>query len=181
MKINSKLLIGCLVFLLAISCNEDGELINPFKGAKAIDIITGLVFKDANGQLVGTVGNPNIKSGSTLLFPNPANNVLSIQSNQQIEQLWFLRANKNTNFEDVNFSEAFESEEFNPSELESKSELSVTKTGMNISVSTSLLSSDYYRVFFLLEDSSIVWDNLYIDRVNPFEKSIDLLIQDWNE
>ena len=170
-----------IVVFFCIACTREGELLDPFgPEATDLDIVTGLSFRNERGQEDGAVGNPNARNGQTTFFPNPANNEITIRSNQTIEQIWFLRAEKNTAFGEVDFGELLTGTNFDPLELESKSELSVTKMGKNIQVSTSLLSSDYYRVFFLLDNDSIVVDNLFIDRINDYNRSIEALFGEWN-
>lgn len=170
-----------LTLILLFSCTSDGQLVNPFgPEAEDIDLLTGLSFRDVNGQNVGQVGNPNTKMPRIIFYPNPANNSIFISSNQNVEKIWFLRGEKKTSFMEANFAAILEETTYSTNDLESKSELTVSNIKNNTSISTSLLSFSYYRIFFLFEDGSIEWDNLYIDRVNDFSTSIDELMNEWN-
>lgn len=181
MNPNKIFIITLLLAILLMQCT-DASLLNPFgKEATALDIVTGITLRDQNGTLTTRLGNPNARVSNSTFFPNPANNSIMVVSSQPVVKIWFLQAEKNDDFKDLDFNEALANEDFDTDELERKSELIVTPIGQNFTVSTSLLISDYYRVFILSANGSLELDNLYIDREHTFEESVQILQNAWSE
>ncbi|MEL6656641.1 MAG: hypothetical protein AAFP77_03085 [Bacteroidota bacterium] len=156
----------CLVLCLA-ACKDD-DTVEPGTTELSLDIVTGLQARDINGAPIGQLGNPNTLPGEVDIFPNPALGSANIQyfggASLQVVQYWIFPADQNTDFANVNFSTLLNNDTYSADEI---SDLNVTQTNLvNLSAFAITLddfSAGYYRIFYLMSDETLLWDNIYVD------------------
>ncbi len=161
-----------LIFLLSLTlcfaaCKDDDTL-DPFTADLALDIDTGLQTRDINGAPIGQLGNPNTLAGEVDIFTNTAIRSANIQyfgsANLQIQQYWIFPAEPRTDYADINFSTLLSNDTYSADEV---SDLNVTQTNLvnlsAIAVTLDDFTPGYYRIFYLMSDETLLWDNLYID------------------
>lgn len=173
-------------FVLVLStCGDDEMVIDPYTQELALDIVTGLQTRDANAAPVGMLGNPNVFSGQVDTYPVPAINTVNVQyfggSNLQIMQYWIFAANATTEYADINYQQLLGNGVYSPDEV---SELNILQTStVNLSsfaLDLSDLDPGYYRIFYLLSNEQLLWDNLYIDpSATDFSTLLSTVSADW--
>ena len=172
------LLLLLLGFCFA-GCNEDE--VQTTASATSLEIVTGIFLRDVNGQPLGKLGNPNVKQDGTSFSPNPAEGQVFIFSDTAISTVWIVPANKNTNFPNENFSVLLENVQYEEAELNSKSIRSFTTNGSTIfALRIDDFPTGYYRIFYLLENGNLLWDNIYIYKDEPFSDILNRLNDDWD-
>ena len=154
--------------LLLAACRNDDDAPNPFDNELALEIVTGLQARDANAAPVGQFGNPNTFTGEVDAFPNPAIGELRVQyygaNNLQVKQYWIFAAPQNTDYADVDYGLLLANNTYSPDEV---SDLTIEQTNtVNLSsfiLNTDTFSPGYFRIFYLMSDETLLWDNIYVD------------------
>jgi len=167
-----------LLLSLAFSCRPLPEIDEHH--ATDIHIVTGLHLREHDGSSRGTLGNPNTKAGTIEAYPNPADDVLSVHSSDTIQKVWITVGFQETGFQDTDFESLFQSLEHQPADLEIFTAKIFNPASSIFNLDVSDLPSGYRRIFYLMQDNTIRWDNLFIDHERPFPTSVNQLIEDWN-
>ena len=156
-----------LLAILFSTCQSDDDT-DPFNEELAIDIVTGLQTRDINGAPIGALGNPNTLSGEVDFYPNPALGSANIQyfggNNLQVTQYWIIPGERNTDYADINYGSLLRNDTYSADEV---SDLNSVQTNLvNLSAFAVLLDDltpGYYRIFYLMSDGTLLWDNIYVD------------------
>lgn len=174
----------CFFLILSVfsllSCDPEQKVVTPDTQPDEMDIVTGLATRDANGQSMSGLGNPNIRPGNAAVFPNPADDVVAFYSQEKINALFLLPGKVDTTFAHIDYSTLLADADYPEAEIAAdavKSFENLDATEFIVSVAD--LPTGYYRVFYRMEDNSLWWDNLYIDHENPFPQSLNLLVKFW--
>ena len=152
---------------LFIQCNNEDPFIPPPPelSFKDIDVVTGITFRDAQGQLVGQWRNPNDFTGPTVVFPNPVNDVASILSvDLNVKKIWVVNAQcLNTDEQNPLFLEVA-SLEYSVEELNTNSIKALDIDPVfNLDLNLSDLRPGFYRIFIQLENDDLHWNNVFVD------------------
>lgn len=169
-----------LSVLLFSTCGDDDINIDPYDAELALEIVTGLQTRDINGAPIGALGNPNAFSGEVDIYPNPAIGSANIQYfgglNLQVKQYWIFAAPQNTDYADINYQTLLSNETYSADEV---SDLNIVQTNtVNLSafaIDLSAFAAGYYRIFYLMSDDRLLWDNIYVD---PSAATPALLLND---
>ena len=175
------------IFIIAIviffsACKDKSNEPEPSMDWSNVEIVTGVKMTDQNGAAIGQVGNPNVKNEDFAIFPNPAVDVVFIQTRTALAELYILPASKNVDFSDENFEERFSGFQYSLDDIVKPTTQSLTFDSLvqNIQLNISDFSTGYYRLFFRENQSGdFQWENLYIDNENPYPAMIDSLVTDW--
>ncbi|MFK8057896.1 MAG: hypothetical protein AB8F78_17345 [Saprospiraceae bacterium] len=174
------LLLSTTVFL---SCTDD-DTETPSVEVTDLEIVTGVVLTDANGQGNGSVGNPNWYNG-LILYPNPPQDVqtAALQSGEEITEVYVIPAAKNTDFTSAEVMDAMENfDGYTAAELQtnavvtSSQEPSVTQFQYRLDG----LNPGYYRVIVTDVLGIQHGSNIFIDSTLSYPSGLtDFLISDW--
>lgn len=151
-----------LILLLAtlISCDKDNDsTLDPMQ----VTLVTGINLSNSFAQPLGILGNPNVKSGTVVVYPKPTNDLLNVASIASIKNIWLLRGNVATGYENTNFSSVFSENDYDLTEIQNAAVRDFSNlSGTDIVLNVSDMGEGYYRIFVQLNDDSLVWDNIYI-------------------
>lgn len=171
--------------LLFFSCKDDEPVVdNSSIEVTDLEIATGVVLTDENGQGIGSVGNPNWYEG-LILYPNPPADVQTagLQSSAGIVDLQILPAEKNTDFTAAEVTNAFtEFEGYPDEEVQAKAVRSVTGISATANLQYRLdgLSPGYYRVIATDESGKQHGSTIFIDSTLSYPNELrDSLFADW--
>lgn len=181
-----KHLLLLLTFALLFStCQDDEMVVDPYTQELALEIVTGLQTRDANGAPVGTLGNPNVFSERVDIFPVPAINTVNVQyfgsSNLQVKQYWIFAANATTDYADINYQQELGNGVYSPDEV---SNLNIVQTNIvnqsAFALDLSGFTPGYYRIFYLMSNDQLNWDNIYVDpNATDFSSLLNTVSADW--
>lgn len=165
---------ACLV-LLALSCSSDSSA-----DQTAMDLVTGVTFRQNFEDLPLTLGNPNVRvNDQFVLYPNPAHQVILLQAQAPISAVWIVPAQAEKIYQSVDFSAVLSATTYSEATLTSHATLSLSEQSNNtVTMNIASLSEGYYRVFVKI-GGELYWDNLY---VNPIvtEEHIAEIIGFWD-
>ena len=169
-----KIILVCLL-ILAFTCSDDEN--ESQSDSIALNLVTGLDIRADEFSSPIRLGNPNVLVEQTVVFPNPAPSVLSIQtlSSDLISDVWILKGNVERSFEDTDFEDLLTSNLYTEDELNNNSEDGyVNINSSNIIINLNEFEEGYYRVFIKVNEI-IEWHNIYIGA-----PEINSLIDFWN-
>lgn len=164
-----KTLFPLFIFALCFaSCGDDEVVIDPYDAELQLEIVTGLQARDSNGAPVGSYGNPNTFSGEIDIYPNPMIDQANIQyfggAGLEVKQYWIFAADKDAGYADINYSVLLDNATYSPDEV---SNLTITQTNTvnqgAFAINVDSFSPGYYRIFYLMSDNTLFWDNIYVD------------------
>lgn len=169
-----------LISILALSCNNDDT--NNITDKNALNLITGINVRNTSDDLGLKLGNPNaLVSNKFLIYPNPANELVYISAQENVTDIWFVKANPEKIYQDINFSNILNTDLYSEQSIISHSNFSLSGQSSNkISLNIGTLEKGYYRVFIKIE-GKIYWDNLYkYDNQGDNQGQFTLLNNFWN-
>jgi hypothetical protein len=157
-----------LVVLLFAACNDDDTMPDPYDAELQLEIVTGINVRDINAAPLGSYGNPNIFSGEVDFYPNPAigqaNVIYFGAAGLSVQQYWIFAAAKNTEYADIDYNMLLNNATYSPDEVAA---LNVVQTNTVNQPSFALildgLTPGYYRIFYLMNNNTLFWDNIYVD------------------
>lgn len=149
-----------LISILAISCNKDETDIQTDE--TSINLITGVNFRATPDDSGLQHGNPNtLVKSKFLIYPNPANESVYISSQENVTDVWFVPANPEKIYQDVNFSNILSNNLYSEQYINSQSDFSLSgQSTKSFSMNIASLTKGYYKVFVKI-GGIIYWDNLY--------------------
>ncbi len=171
----SKIISPFFVILLLFSCDPDP--VSNELDQEDLCLVTGMQFRDAAGQLIGLVGNPNISVNDVIVFPIPGDGTIFIQANNELSNVWLIPAEKTLEFQDVDFSS--QNVLYSSSVLDEKSNMIWDVGGNNAVFDLSSFPIGYYRLICLSANGEINYDNLYLDPSKSANEIIDFLNGEW--
>lgn len=163
---------------LAFQCDPGTGIYDT--NARDLEIITGLQVRAANGVELQKFGNPNYKNSTIHAYPNPVNTQLSGTGPDIVRKVWFVPGELEYDFQGVEFNVLYQNVLYPEADIEADHVKFFTPNSAFFVVNVSDVPSGYYRVFYLLDNGEMYWDNIYIDHERPFQESIDQLADDWN-
>ncbi len=173
------ILILSILFTLSCEDNSSDTPNSETPSHEALDIVTGINLRDANGSPIGQIGNPNVYTPNIFIFPNPAVDVLTISSQSNLEEIWILPATKNTDFEDTDFEALTPTFTYLESDL-AQAEIMNNQINSNlVQINLAQLEKGYYRVFYKHNDGTLKWDNIYTDKTANECCLVQTLIDEW--
>lgn len=163
---NLFLLLVCVACFAA--CPKDDEVVDPYTQELALDIVTGLQARDSNGAPAGLYGNPNVFSGEVDVYPNPALAQANVQyfggSGLDVQQYWIIAATQNTDYAGINYDMLLRNDTYSADEVSTLNTVQTNVVGAAaFAIDFSGFTPGYYRIFYLMSDETLLWDNLYID------------------
>lgn len=155
-----KKIIVILLSVLALGCNNDEA--NNITNETSLDLVTGVNFRQEPEDFPFKLGNPNVLTNSKfVIYPNPANEVVYISTQEDITNVWFVPANPEKIHQDLNFNSILNTNLYTEQSISSRSNYSLSgEFSDNISIDIGTLEKGYYKVFVKI-DGKIYWDNLY--------------------
>lgn len=181
MKIKLSIFIIAIGFCF-ISCKDKEEDPVSTNESTNIEWVTGINMTDFSGAPIGPVGNPNTKPGVFAIYPNPANEVFTINATNGIASFVIKKGIKNVDYPDENFDQTLNSLSYSDSEL-IKNQLiaeSFDNFTQLVNINSESLETGYYRVFYKVRaEDDYIWDNIYINHEIPYPAVIDSLVNDW--
>ncbi|TDP57828.1 hypothetical protein [Flavobacterium dankookense] len=168
-----------LVTILSLSCNEDE---NNNLGKTALNLVTGINFRETSDDTPLQLGNPNVLvNNSFVVYPNPANQVISISSQENITDIWFVKSNPQKIHQNVDFSSILNSSLYAEQLIVSNSNFSINGQSSNgISLNIGDLEKGYYKVFVKI-GGVLYWDNLYkYENQGNNEEQFNAIINFWD-
>jgi hypothetical protein len=149
-----------LISILAISCNKDETVVQNDKNS--MNLVTGVNFRQDIDGTVLKLGNPNVLvNNKFLLYPNPANESVSILAQENVTDVWFVSANPEKIHQDVNFNNILSTNLYTEQSIILNSNFSLSGQTLNsFKMNLGTLTKGYYRVFVKI-GGKIYWDNLY--------------------
>lgn len=175
-----KLSVIVLLSILSLSCSSDEA--NNSTDATAINLVTGVNFRQSPDDMSFLYGNPNaLVNNKFTIFPNPVNEVMYISVAENITDIWFVPANAEKIHQDVNFTSILNSNLYSEQSINSLSDYTLSgQFPNNVKIDVENLEKGYYRVFVKI-GGKIYWDNLYkYGNDNNNEEEIIPLLDFWN-
>ncbi len=160
----------CLV-LLAISCSSDSAT-----DQTAIDLVTGVTFRQTPDDLPQTFGNPNVRvNDQFVLYPNPTTQYLQVVSQSPISDVWIIPAHAQKIYQSVDFSTVLHSDTYSEATVANHASITLNaQTSTEVVVNLESLTEGYYRIFVKI-NGALYWDNMYLDPVNTEEHTAEVL------
>ena len=181
-----KIMMWLLVLPLFAACSNDGpDSADPMQ----IDLITGLVLYNETGIPIMEFGNPNEKlkqsspaeDGSiyspfvAVVYPNPARQIIHLQSKESIAAIWLVKGRKTTSFKNEDFEELVTEHAYPEAELDQISVYHAAISGTAIALNVSAYEKGFYRLFLKTEAGNQYWMNICVD---PAFTDFDTFIQE---
>ena len=162
------------------TCGDDDDTVDPYNAELALEIVTGIQLRDANAAPIGQLGNPNTRAEEVDIYPNPALGVANILyfggASLQVQQYWIFAADPTTEYANVDYQTVLANDTYSADEV---SDLNVVQTNVvnqsSFAVNLEDLTAGYYRIFYLMSNGTLLWDNLYVD---PNGDSPELLVNE---
>lgn len=169
-----------LIFpIFFLSCTDD-PIDEPGIDKLDVDLLTGLQFRDLNGELIGKVGNLNTKNLEATFYPNPVEDIFSIFSTQEIQTIWLAPAVVSMDFQEVDYFSELTNLDYSRDEVEQIQIRTIDAAGNNtITIDVGDITAGYYRVFYEFNSGQIGWDNIYIDPNTAGNISYEFLLSEW--
>jgi hypothetical protein len=169
-----KILFACLL-LFVLSCSSDSST-----GQDAIDLVTGVTFRQTPEDLPMELGNPNVwVNNQFILYPNPVKQHLLLVSQTPISDIWIIPAHAQKIYQSVDYSTVLTTTTYSEAAVADHASISIDAlTSTVVDVNVESLTEGYYRVFVKI-DGVLYWDNVYVDPVNT-EEHIAEVIGFWN-
>ncbi len=158
-----KTILILLTILLFVSCDDDTDLDNETD----IDLVTGIVTRDAIGGIIEEFGNPNTLTNDRLFcYPNPAIDILRIvdtSTNPTMNEAWIIKGNAKKIFQNTNFESIINSNLYTITELDNLELVTydLSSSINEVTVDISSLEPGYYRIFVKFDNGEIIWENIY--------------------
>ena len=157
-----------LLVLLFVACQDDDTTPDPYEAELQLGIVTGINVRDVNAVPLGSYGNPNVFSGEIDFYPNPSSgqaNVIYFGGvGLTVRQYWIFAATKSTEYADINYNQLLNNATYSPDEVAA---LTVVQTNTVNQGSFALIldgfTPGYYRIFYLMNNNTLYWDNIYVD------------------
>lgn len=164
---------------LALGCSSSDE-----GGAEttSMDIVTGITFRQNFDDAPLQLGNPNVLvDGKFVVYPNPANDVVILQAESAVSDVWIVPARARKIYQDVNFGSVLTNGLYPEATISSNSDFSLNgQSASTLSLNISALPPGYYRVFAKI-GGQLYWDNLYKnDADGGSENEIAAIMAYWN-
>jgi hypothetical protein len=165
----------CLV-LLAFGCSND----KATPDQTAIDLVTGITFRQAPDDSPQVFGNPNVRvSNQFVLYPNPVHQTILLESPSLITSVWVVPAHAQKIYQTANFATILNASTYSETAISSHATLSLSGQSNNtVTMTIATLPEGYYRVFVKI-GGTLYWDNLYVDPIGT-EAHIAEIIGFWN-
>ena len=171
---------GFLLVLLGMwifACGSDGDTDVPTIKFEDLCIVTGIQFKDFNGQLIGNAGNPNISTDNAIFFPIPGDGIMSVQASSEISKVWLIPAEKSSGFQDVDF--VSKNIIYDASEMNEKSDMSWELSGNSLTIDLGAFGTGYFRMICLTANGNLSYDNIYLDESKTANEIYEFLLGEW--
>lgn len=165
------------VVILSCSSSDSGS-----SDTTSLNLVTGINFRQNADDASFGLGNPNILvNNKFVIYPNPANDVVMITSEQNVTDVWIVPGNAKKIHQDVSFNTILNNNLYSEEALVSKADFAVNgQSSESLGLNISQLQKGYYRVFVKI-GGQIYWDNLYKNGSNGgSEAEIATLINFWN-
>ena len=168
-----------LISILSLSCNND-ETSNPDN--TELNLVTGINCRQTSNDLPLQLGNPNVLvNNKFVIYPNPANEIVNISSQENVTDVWLVRANPEKIYQNVNFSSILNTNLYTEQSIVTNSDFSLNGQSSNgISMNIGTMERGYYRVFVKI-GGIIYWDNLYkFENDGDNEEQFNEISNFWN-
>lgn len=170
--------------MLASACGDDDISVDPYDAELNIEIVTGLQARDANAAPIGAFGNPNTFSGELDIYPNPSTSTVNVQyfggSNLQVKQYWIFAAAQNTDYTGINYLSLLDNETYSADEVSDLNTVQTNTVNQSaFALDVSSFTPGYYRIFYLMSDETLFWDNIYVDPAASPGSILDDIAGDW--
>jgi hypothetical protein len=158
-----------LLVLLFAACEDDETMTpDPYEAELQLEIVTGINVRDTNGSPIGSYGNPNVFSGEVDFYPNPAigqaNVIYFGGSGLSVKQYWIFSATKNTEYADIDYNILLNNATYSPDEVAALTVVQTNTVNLsNFALNVDNFTPGYYRIFYLMSDNTLLWDNIYVD------------------
>mgnify|MGYP001257696773 CR=1 FL=1 len=167
-----------VLYSLAFQCDPGTGIYDT--NARDMEIITGIQIRAGNSTELQKLGNPNSKTGGIMAYPNPVNTQLRGLGSDIVRRIWFVPGVLEHDFQGVEFDVLYRDFVYPQADIESDMIKFYTPNTPNFAINVTTVPSGYYRVFYLLDNGEMYWDNIYVDHEKPFQESVDQLTADWN-
>ena len=149
-----------LISILAISCNKDETDVQTDKNS--INLVTGINCRQTPDDTGLKLGNPNVLvNNKFVLYPNPANESVYILAQENVTDVWFVSANPEKIYQEVNFSDILNTNLYTEQSIISNSNFTLSgQSSKSFKMNLGTLAKGYYKVFVKV-GGKIYWDNLY--------------------
>lgn len=157
-SIQSLLFISILCFCLACKKDKDSNF-------EKINTVTGVCFTDENGTPLGKWQFPNEKAPDLFLFPNPAINLIFLEAQESLKNIWIILGDCETEDIGEDITQMSQSLSYEVEEIEAREVLlsfdSSQLTDNSLIINISGLDEAFYRMFIETENGEIFWKNFY--------------------
>ncbi len=168
-----------LISVLSLSCSSDD---NSTPSNTDMNLVTGINLRQTAEDIGLEFGNPNILVNNKFVaYPNPANNVVFIASQENITDVWLVRGNPKKIYQNVNFSSILNNNLYTEQSIITNADFALNgQSSAGISLNISTLEKGYYKVFVKI-GGQVYWDNLYkYEEDGTNEAQFDAIFNFWN-
>jgi len=163
-----KYIVWFWVLMLCISCGDDNsEDFDPTR----LEIVTGMNLVTQEGITIEQWGNPNIPTNPNYnIFPKPAFETIRVITPSAIQQIWLVRGVPTQLLSETDFDQVFIQSPYQVADVEANAFRSFEAAGStDINLSLDGITQGYYRMFILLANGSLLWDNIYVQGSNTVD------------
>lgn len=166
-----------LLVLFFATCDDDEMPVDPYTQELRIDLVTGLQVRDVNAVPLAIYGNPNTFPGQVDFYPNPAIGQANIQyyggAGLQVRQYWIFPAEKNTDYAAIDYNILLNNSTYSPDDVAARNVVATDLVNLPaFALNLDNLAPGYYRIFYLMSDNTLYWDNIYVD---PSASNLEVL------
>ncbi len=171
-----------LLSILTISCNNDDNNNENVTDKTALKLVTGINFRQNFDDPILQYGNPNVLVNNMfLIYPNPANEKVVLQAQENITDIWLIKADPEKIHQEINFNNVLNTNLYSEQLINTNSNLSLnSQSSNNIIMNIETLEKGYYRIFVKI-GGVIYWDNLYkYENGGNNEEQFNAISNFWN-
>ena len=169
------------------ACGDDDCCLSPdpYTEELRINVVTGLQARDVNAAPIGVYGNPNTFAGEVDVYPNPTINQVNVQyfggAGLAVKQYWIFPADKTTDYADVDYAALLGNATYAPDDVFALDNVFTDEVNAGaFFLNLDMLTAGYYRIFYLMSDETLLWDNLYVDpAANDLSALVSLVSEDF--
>ena len=154
---NIKILLVLIVALVSCESDDDTSLVLE---EVDLELVTGLQIRNSQASFLMQLGNPNVLSEESIMYPNPAIDAFRIDvfGDSEITDVW----NAQKVYQDVDFDSLLSSDVYLESEIENKSDYYFSFNGSgNAIINLENYDNGYYKIFVKI-NNQIEWNNIYV-------------------
>jgi len=174
MKQFSRIILVAFFLTTFFTCKDGSLLYNHTD----VDLVTGIVVRNAYANTTGTLGNPNVFDKTKFnAYPNLTYDFVNLSAADTITEIWIVAAKGRKKFKNDDFDLILSSNLYDENQIVSCAIDHYTNlNSQNLQLNLSDFDKGYYKVFVKVGEN-IYCDNIYVAKS---ESDIDKVYKFWD-